>query len=711
MISFLESIFTSQCFIFISSLSQCCCCLDDVSNRVRYVLWSISDCLNLDIDKVYRKNTSREVEHANFRFASLFWDLSGIRSRCSITSSFCSDMSEEARMQIYWKNSIFHTFLPPSIRKEYSRFEYTDTEDKSFLVSSNSCRGNVCALPFTEKVNGDILAYDFKRDLRRKLCRAVLRRSSESSALISFICGASSCFVSLECDFERRAPSICEKNHSGSSKVCITASSFSRFIDVVEQSVRGDIASCVLIQQRLRKWLRYATPVELSPSSSSAVCFACIEPTTDSLLLGRLDGAQEYVVSIPIGNAMATFLAEWRTNMESGEALLRQTTNSEVVSKWTEKEKKVWWDRRTQHDSTLADMLHRLQGLLGPWRFLFGARNNIATASAEQHTASSAHRFTEMKTASGVPVAEVYQDVSHWVDLLCRNASSREHNDVVAALSAVITSTYTVGMDASQAGNIADHFARIWWDIHQPKTNAESMAEKETTCADYDSMKVTDLRALLKDRGMSTVGKKGDLIQRLQESSRELDVEAIVPLLEDDSSNDSSPTGQIVLILDESLQQLPWECIPYLANTRCSRVPNLALLLSLIDDDHAVTDRAATEDCVIKDKSKLASNKRSSSVKVKVKVNKEDSKAIKSMRVEREISARSCWYAVDIEGNLPMTRAVMVPFLHSYSSMWEWKGVVAQLPSEEELRYVNSPFNHLFCSSSFLSLRCVQVLS
>eukprot|EP01036_Dinobryon_divergens_P025541 gene25541-34098_t len=645
---------------------------DDISNRGRQVLWSIADSLNLDIDKDYRTSTSREVEHhSSFRFVSYFWDLTGIRNRCSSwaasSSSDCGDVSEEAaRMKAFGKNSIFHTYLPPPIRNDYLRLDLQGSNSNCLMVSSSSSPGGAATSCTTTSVCGEILAYDVQRDMRRKISREVLRRRNESSALLSFICGASSCFVSLE-----------------------SASSFSRFIELVGQSIRGDITSCVSVQQRLRQWLRYATPLGSSPSSS-AVCFACIEPTTDSLIVGRLDGAHEYVVSIPIvGDSMTTFLSSWKSNMECGEALLQQTTDSAVVSKWTEKEKKLWWDKRTHYDSTLAELLHRLQGILGPWRFLFGAHDVTTTTGAEHQQAASAKRCAELNTVPGVNVSKVYQDVYHWVDLLCRNASLKEHtSEIVDALSEVIlTSTETVGLDTTHARDIAEHFVHVWSDTHRPSsTNSECMvSETKTTCVDYDSMKVTDLRVLLKDRGISTVGKKADLIQRLflAESPQLDDAVVALPPVEDGSSNVSVPTGQIVLILDESLQQLPWECMPYLSNTRCSRVPNLALLLSLIDDDNPVTDRAATEECVTKDKGKATqSNKRAAKSK-----NESESKAIKSMRVEREISARSCWYAVDIEGNLPLTRAVMVPFLNSYSSQWEWKGVIAELPSEDELRF------------------------
>jgi hypothetical protein len=59
-----------------------------------------------------------------------------------------------------------------------------------------------------------------------------------------------------------------------------------------------------------------------------------------------------------------------------------------------------------------------------------------------------------------------------------------------------------------------------------------------------------------------------------------------------------------------------------------------------------------------------------------------------SVHKVREIDAKRCWYAVDIEGNLPVTRAVMVPFIRKYGDMWDWKGIVAEIPSEGVVRSI-----------------------
>lgn len=49
----------------------------------------------------------------------------------------------------------------------------------------------------------------------------------------------------------------------------------------------------------------------------------------------------------------------------------------------------------------------------------------------------------------------------------------------------------------------------------------------------------------------------------------------------------------------------------------------------------------------------------------------------------RKVAIDKCWYALDIEGNLPNTRSTLQPFLRPYEEQWLWKAVVATIPSEQ----------------------------
>jgi hypothetical protein len=71
-------------------------------------------------------------------------------------------------------------------------------------------------------------------------------------------------------------------------------------------------------------------------------------------------------------------------------------------------------------------------------------------------------------------------------------------------------------------------------------------------------------------------------------------------------SSSGQGLGHTILILDEQLQQIPWESIPCLKAKECSRVPSFALLLHMLtrkkSKDSMYTDKS--KDSMYTDKSK-----------------------------------------------------------------------------------------------------------
>eukprot|EP00598_Pedospumella_elongata_P014803 CAMPEP_0184998924 /NCGR_PEP_ID=MMETSP1098-20130426/63872_1 /TAXON_ID=89044 /ORGANISM="Spumella elongata, Strain CCAP 955/1" /LENGTH=250 /DNA_ID=CAMNT_0027525837 /DNA_START=23 /DNA_END=771 /DNA_ORIENTATION=+ len=118
------------------------------------------------------------------------------------------------------------------------------------------------------------------------------------------------------------------------------------------------------------------------------------------------------------------------------------------------------------------------------------------------------------------------------------------------------------------------------------------------SATELNSLKVTELRALLKESGLDATGKKQDLVDRLHEhylsqqssmtanSKKSPSVSASTTfIVEEESANElSARRGHVVLVLDEQLQRLPIETMPCLRGANCSRVPSFALLLKLIED-------------------------------------------------------------------------------------------------------------------------------
>jgi len=56
--------------------------------------------------------------------------------------------------------------------------------------------------------------------------------------------------------------------------------------------------------------------------------------------------------------------------------------------------------------------------------------------------------------------------------------------------------------------------------IEEENSEEEASEETETIDIDYDSMTVPNLKAALKEQGLSVSGKKAELIERLKEGSK-----------------------------------------------------------------------------------------------------------------------------------------------------------------------------------------------
>jgi hypothetical protein len=266
-------------------------------------------------------------------------------------------------------------------------------------------------------------------------------------------------------------------------------------------------------------------------------------------------------------------------------------------------------------------------------------------------------------------------------------------------------------------------------DARPPDTPSHSAVMTE---AELNSFKVTELRALLKEAGLDAVGKKQDLVCRLLEhytssrhgsSSVAEATETIATARDlDTTASAAQATGHLVLILDEQLQRLPVECMPALRTMSCSRVPSFAVLLTLIDAALSSPSQAAAPTTSADEVEGLtrgvnaitvsAASARSSGTKCAagkkqtiegLSDNKENSttghdrKLTKSGTTAstndgaagdawRSVSVERGWYALDIEGNLPVTRDTLQPFLSPYSQQWAWRSVVATVPPEDTTR-------------------------
>eukprot|EP01041_Mallomonas_annulata_P004052 gene4052-8059_t len=290
----------------------------------------------------------------------------------------------------------------------------------------------------------------------------------------------------------------------------------------------------------------------------------------------------------------------------------------------------------------------------------------------------------------------------------------------------------TVASNNTDMGNIA-----VVTNNTVVSSAAPSLSEKELT-----AMKVVTLRDLLKEAGLSTVGRKNELVDRLLEhttttttptsasstkTTARQDMSATTNKLESANikQNESEGSGSnhidiesgggergggggggphLVLLLCESLQSLPWECIPLLRARRTSRVPSLALLLSqqqhlaqeqgqqpgdiIIPISNQEKEEVVTDDIIplmeVTTRTSASSSTSSSTSTSNARESKESTDCASSSlkpHSYRSLSVRRCWYALDPEANLPATREAMVSFVEPYVDKWRWRGFVGEIPT------------------------------
>jgi hypothetical protein len=208
------------------------------------------------------------------------------------------------------------------------------------------------------------------------------------------------------------------------------------------------------------------------------------------------------------------------------------------------------------------------------------------------------------------------------------------------------------------------------------------------------TLKVADLKKELKDLGAETTGKKSELLKRLIKclsESMEVSMSADSCTLMDEAPecdqvfSESSPpppairqTHHIALILDEMLQAMPWESIPMLRASSCSRLPSLSVLVNLLHNASSSSSEAFIDNSDEKEK-------KNSAKRTKKKVG-EDGTNQETRSEGNLISVARCWYAVDPDANLERTRSTIMTFIEPYATKWQWRGFAGEKPPDDAIR-------------------------
>ncbi|RYH20536.1 hypothetical protein EON65_23170, partial [archaeon] len=227
--------------------------------------------------------------------------------------------------------------------------------------------------------------------------------------------------------------------------------------------------------------------------------------------------------------------------------------------------------------------------------------------------------------------------------------------------------------------------------------------DDECSSGMYEDMKVTDLRTLSKARGLSAIGRKQDIIERLVQQDIEKKKErgggkgkgkagdmccdGGSQTNDCSSMGSSKGDGHILFILDEHLTSYPLESLPYFRDRACSRLPSLLVLLGLLHKQGGIggksadihTHTPASSDIKTMKPSRIPKAKQPSSSLLSI-----PSSPSSSPSPPADISR--CWYAVDIENNLPTTRDTMLGYMQGYVQRGGWVGVVGSVPESEVVR-------------------------
>jgi hypothetical protein len=610
------------------------------------------------------------------------------------------------------------------------------------------------------------------------------------SALTVFLAGSASCGVAAECLRDAKEPrrgrssagetessagegGDCDSDRA-TADAALSAAALSDASECVTKALLGFPASADFLFQKLRQMLRHCDTISNCHNSAgtSAVCFLTVDAASNVLLVGRLDSSGfPLIAALPMQDRLHQLLRRWDELQERNQAMLRQGLDVAHITQLSDEHKRAWWAARQKYDADIESTLGDFQELLGPWRVLLStsagtvhitatqvrdalepllqqlhpAQPSTATAGRKKSTAST----TSTTLSSAAPS---YESIAEWLSLLFSNTApcgahptrtmQLSQAEVTEAVTALMSSVLAVPASTLDEARLQAGVAALLTlaacqqvtsdnstDARPPDTPLHNPAMTE---AELNSLKVTELRALLKEAGLDAVGKKQDLVNRMVEHYASVchSNSCSVPGATEDiatargldtTASAAQATGHLVLVLDEQLQRLPVECMPALRTMSCSRVPSFAVLLTLIDaalnsPPHAAVSTNSADEVegltrgvsaiTVSPKSgrsgdakctggkkettdRLSDNKENSTSRARKTTtpsNTASSNDSATGHAWKSVSVEGGWYALDIEGNLPATRDTLQPFLSPYSQQWAWRSVVATVPPEDTTR-------------------------
>lgn len=628
---------------------------DVMTRQVRQAAKCLNDIFLLAPDEVQQGDEAGGIiGDINYRHMHYYWDTAAVATEEGEPPANAYNCPMPPSERILIRAALNSPPAPPSPSPLFGGICSSLNAKNS---CSEGFDEEACALRALLERASAVQGVDVVRALRRRYCLrlataappastpAAARKTPTAgdlqlnSQLMAFLAGASSCGVALERLAEIKNENISATDTDGTKNGgalspspteppllfnfgCMTGAA-----DCVNRAVLGDPHCVKLVLDKVRTMLQPSHHSSAGDPSHCVIAFACLESASGALILGRLDAGSSLVVSLPVHQQLQNLLNKWDDAQEISRAMLRQGVNAEQVAALTEKQKKQWWSSRQQHDAEVEAMLSDLQDLLGPWRVLLSTepvrcelvdtccaifskhgpttsscshpgkdRSTVATALAQWAALLLSNTRHTSTPCDGTLISRIMPltavEVQAGLTALLRQSGFPEDRLQAAVQELTLCASAAAG-DTEQLAATSPTSGHLAPAVDEPFFSAAA-PDPHTSEAELNSLKVAELRSLLKDTGLDITGKKQDLVQRMLEHLRQqtlsqqnegADASSGVAQAKMASSEDTTnaDTGHLVLILDEQLQRFPFESMPALRRASCSRVPSFALLLKLMN--------------------------------------------------------------------------------------------------------------------------------
>lgn len=409
------------------------------------------------------------------------------------------------------------------------------------------------------------------------------------------------------------------------------------------------------------------------------ICNLVFDHSNRRIMLSRFDHLHSFTISLGshIYASLMQLMEEWDHLMSSNKTQLAETSDIDKVQSWKPADKKRWWIERENLDMQIQRILQSVENVFGVWKCLLISTCNI---EIPQVIYDSVKRWVVESTSShkkgskGVNLdrlEDIVQGLFSWLRLVLSEGALIDECDQITATNELMTWSLSLLKAQLPSDLILQQSIRLVKEVNNNRVNALSEANLRSPQPDsldeltnrLASLKVVDLKSELKSHGLEVTGKKGELHDRLFAHLQSSHIKQ--PQIPTTGSE-----NHLILLLDETFQSLPMECLPALRSKSCSRVPSLVLLLQLLNDlpDHSPRETKFP-------------------AKQKSKIKQEDTSSRPSEKLSSKIiSISNCWYSIDPEANLVNTRETIMPFMQTYISKWNWKGFSGQMPPDEIVR-------------------------